>query len=165
LTQETLIDPTGETVNSGKKMGYLKFIGLGFLVLFAANAADNMIAVWERWRPTFLILTLLDTAINYLLFALIPLSAIYLFRQRSIVFVLLACIGIAAWVYLAGLFYVALTGLQTLQLGQSFHIRDGQMMPALYAPKLWMVLALYAVLEGAIRIGEIRRERVAGRTS
>jgi hypothetical protein len=143
-------------------MGYIKFIGLGFLALFAANAADHMIAVWERWQPAFLILALLETGINYLLFALIPFTAIYLFRQRTVVFMASACVGIAAWVYFAGLFYVALTGLQTLQLGQHLHIRDGQMIPALYASKLWPVLALYVVLEGAMRLGELRRRRIAG---
>lgn len=77
-------------------MGYLKFIGFGFLALFSLYAADNIITVWERWRPAFLIIALLDAAIDYLIFALLPLSAIYLYRRTGVVFMALACIGIAA---------------------------------------------------------------------
>ncbi|MEB2843251.1 hypothetical protein GAO09_14315 [Rhizobiales bacterium RZME27] len=148
-------------------MRQLVHISLAFLALFAIDLIGDIWALGYKWRLPFVILSLIGAIVDFVVFCLIPFFLLSFVRKETVIAHLLACLAIAFYVFLAGMFYVSISGMQTLQLGQDFHIRDGQMMPAFYWAKLRLVLAIYLLVEAGVYIFERYRRstRACGETT
>ncbi|MGI2031769.1 hypothetical protein ACRQ1B_05180 [Rhizobium panacihumi] len=148
-------------------MRQLVYVSLAFLALFAIDLVGDIWVLGDKWRMPFAILSLIGAVVDFVVFLLIPFVVLSFMPRETVVAHVLACLGIAFYVFLAGMFYVSISGMQTLQLGQDFHIRDGQMMPAFYWGKLRLVLAIYLLVEAGMYVFERYRRltRACGETT
>ena len=131
-------------------MRQLIYISLAFLTLLAVSLVGDIWALGYKWRLPFAILSLVGAVIDFAVFFLMPFILLSFVRKETIIPHVFACLAIAFYVFLAGMFYVSISGMQTLQLGQDFHIRDGEMMPAFYWSKVVPVLAIYLFVEAGL---------------
>lgn len=150
-------------------MRQLIYVSLAFLALFAIDLVGDIWALGYKWRLPFAILSLIGTVIDFVVFIFIPFILLSFARKETVVAHGLACVAIAFYVFLAGTFYVSISGMQTLQLGQDFHIRNGEMMPAFYWSKLVPVLVIYLLVETGLyvldRYQRVLHARTCGETT